>query len=561
MKFKYLSMFACAALIAGLTSCSDKNENEGQGPDVTAKETTMTISLQPLGVRPGTRATSEYPATKEECVIYNAKVYVFNSNKVLQQIVDLEVDHTQLGGHGTTTLATKEFRTDVGTKYFLAVANLNAGTLTNVPLGTSLDNLVQTIEGINQAKFTTMLDTGDATATDVTKIGNADPAITKKAGFLMTSAINLDQGTPLWYKAIDYMPSEIIPDPDKKGLNHVYIKIGRAMAKTSVRMLDSKKTVNHKKTGAKMGTVSDVQFVLTNNPTKMYYFPFFGTLQRFQTPEWTFCDGTTAPQNYWPALHDAALVSPTEAAKKFATQGGTYEGFEYKPTLSKESYTQNELLKSTFYAMENTNEHPTYGDATIAQVRVKFTPDASAMADAPLGSGASTYYRVWRQRDPVIGDGEWVALEGDGNEHKSFWSDKTKIYAKYESAAGVPGTDATMADAKLFIHEFTDGICFYMIPLRNTYLQDDPNQQKYNANIVYSVMRNHYYDINVTGITDSGYPGPGGKDPKDPDKPGPGDQTEPKDPLDPDNSPFITVEIEVKDWTWVKQGEEIGIRD
>ena len=578
MNFKYLSMFACAALIAGFTSCSDNNENEGTDPDVTAEETTMTISLKSMGAQAGTRAISEYPATNEESIIYNAKVYVFNSNKVLQQIVDMEVDPAKLSADKTTTEAKKEFKTNVGNKYFLAVANLTPSSTTNVPLGTSLDNLVQIIENLNQAKFTSFIDPGDATATaiDINQMGS-----TKKTGFLMTSGVNLVEGSPTWYKAIDYVEREIVTpdDPRFPANNSVSIYIGRAMAKTSVSMEKSivnaaTKTVNvyQKKTNGKLvGSIGDLQFVLTNNPVKMYYFPFFGTLQRFQTPEWQFYDGTAVPQMYWPALHDQALADPTPggaAATKFGTLGGPNEGFDYKPVLLGEKGTQANLLKSTFYAVENTNNYPTYGNTTIAQIRAKFTPDNDAKADAGTWAADGTYYRVWWQIDAVTGDGEWISIpnvtDGSGNitvnnEHKNFWTSEAEILKFFSVDDGTgtmrPRTVQELVDDLGYqIIEFKGGICYYMIPLRNTYLQSDPSQQKGNENIVYSVVRNHYYDITVTGITDSGYPAPGGG-------PGPGEETEPEDPLDPEESQYIQVRIEVKPWVWVKQSEEIGIRD
>ncbi|NDV80635.1 Mfa1 family fimbria major subunit [Bacteroides sp. 51] len=579
MNFKYVSMFACAALMAGLTSCSDKNDNEGTDPDVTAEETTMTISLKTLGAQAGTRAVSEYPATNEESIIYNAKVYVFNSNKVLQQIVDMEVDPAKISAGNTTTEAKKVFKTNVGNKYFLAVANLNPSSTTNVPLGTSLDNLVQIIENVNQAKFTTFLDPGDATATGLTidKMGN-----TKKTGFLMTSGVNLDEGTPNWYKTIDYVEREVVTpdDPRFPANNNVSIYIGRAMAKVSVNMQNVKTPENtvavyQKKTNGKLvGHISDMQYVLTNNPVKMYYFPFFGTLQRFQTPEWMFYDGTAAPQLYWPALHDQALSDPAKpngaAATKYGTVGGPNEGFDYKPVLLGSKGTQENLLKSTFYAVENTNNYPTYGNTTIAQIRARFTPDNDAKADAGTWAADGTYYRVWWQIDAVTGDGEWISIpnETDGsgnitvnNEHKNFWTSPDAIlnYFTVDDGTGTgtmrPRTEQELIDDLSYqIIEFKGGICYYMVPLRNTYLQDDPSQQKGNENIVYSVVRNHYYDITVTGITDSGYPAPGGG-------PGPGEETEPEDPLDPEESQYIQVQIEVKPWVWVKQSEEIGIRD
>ncbi|WP_163209660.1 Mfa1 family fimbria major subunit [Bacteroides sp. 519] len=534
MNFKYAMM--AAAISLGFASCSNDPVAD-KDPIVDAQEAYISFKVKQAGE--ATRAVSRYIATDEEKAVYTSKVYVFNSNKVLQQIVDLDVNSTNDG-------AEKIFKTTVGNHYFLAVAN---EPVIPVALGTSLDNLVEVVNNLNMAKFSTFLDPCDGDGNFTGKTGT---------GFFMTSGVNVDEGTNRWYKTIDYWEQEIVAakDPatstvtvaDIDPKNRVVVPIGRAMGKTVVTMDASKYDVKNDK-GEVLGKIETPEYALANNPDDMYYFPFFGTLQRFQTPQWTNFNKTTAPQTYWPALHAADFGDVSVYGEYGVDAINEVFGYRNVPTKPAHAMSGAEITESAFYVVENTNEVPTYGNATIAQVKTKFVPDAAAWEDAAV---TGTFYRVWLQHDATTGDGEFVTKTKQG-----FWGSKSAIYAAYGVA-----DDAGLKALDMYINEYTDGYCWYMIPLRNTYLQpNDTDKQRNNDAIVYSVMRNHFYDVTVNSITDCGYPGPGGKNIGDPDQPGPGDETDPTDPLDPEGTPFIHVSIEVKDWVWVSQGEDLGIRD
>jgi len=138
MNFKYV-MMACATFsLMGLASCSeDPGQNKGTEE---GQETTVTISLKQDGA--ATRAVAPKSATDEENKIYSATVYVFSLNKVLQDIQKFSDDDLSANK--------KTFKTTTGDHYFLAVAN---APVVNVPIGTSLDNLTQTINSLQQAEF------------------------------------------------------------------------------------------------------------------------------------------------------------------------------------------------------------------------------------------------------------------------------------------------------------------------------------------------------------------------------------------------------------------------
>jgi len=367
----------------------------------------------------------------------------------------------------------------------------------------------------------------------------------------MTSGIDVEEGTPGYYKAIEHKKQSIIDIKDYKdgdpipAENQVIIPIGRAMGKVTVTIPGGEMTAVDK-SNVTLGKINNAVYSVANNPVSMYHFPYFGTLQRFQTPHFNFYDETTVPDSYWPALHADDFGDFTAYGEYGSAAGQRYTAYGYKSVMTTNlNVSPQQLTPSAFYVMENTNLHPTYGNTTMAQVKATFVP--SEWEDTGLEAGSNTFYRIWHTDLPT--GPAFVKKAKTG-----FWGTQAAADAYVttlnDAATAAAGAPVTVAYAK----EYTDGVCYYMIPLRNTYFSD---QQTNNDPIVYSIMRNHYYDVTVTKVTDCGYTKPGGKDPE----PGPGDETDPEDPLDPNAVPMIEVSIQVKPWIWVKQGEEIGIRD
>jgi len=470
MNFKYV-LLACG-LVMGLASCS--NEEHGEVTPVEGEKTYAQIGLTFKEVK--TRAYGEEKATPEEMAIYNGKVYVFNSNKVLQQIVDYN--------------PTKQciFETTEGTHYFLAMANAPAEAI--IPIGTHIDAMDDYIQNINQTVL--------------------DGYTSKTTGFFMTSGVNMTKGD---YSQIEYLEKKIdkaekaavesdgLKAEDQRSVNYISIPVGRAMAKVAAR-LDLKNGELQHAADAK-GTVkaASITYLVTNSPNAMYSFPYFGGLNLFQSPFYSVYNETVAPTAYFPRLH--ALDGEEPEYGEAVNEGKA----DNKPVV--------------FYAIENANKTPTYGNSTIVSVRAVFIPSVifdKADETTHITPVAPTdFYRIRNGSDGKYLDG--------------FYTSRAIAEAAAKDKYGLNDCE---------VIEYLGGVCYYIIPL-------DDNQKV--APECYDVVRNHYYDVNITEVLACGYNKPGG------DK-----GTKPVDPLDPKDV-WMHATITPKDWVKVTQSGGLGPRN
>lgn len=474
MNFKYV-MLACAALAVGFTSCSKDDGNDTEIPQEGAK-TFMSITLKQDVA--STRYLTENEARPEESAIKRARVYVFSSVKVLEQVQDLDVD-------GVTGIANATFETTVGTHYFVATANEPAGI--TVPLGTGLYEMSTILNGIEENKFASYTTDGE---------------------FFMTSGVDANT-----YRDIETASRNIIASEkaDAKTNNPVIVKIGRAMAKLSFTF--EKSAVNYKPSVEEVGgEISEVKYCVTNNTTAMYYMPHF-TNQLFVTPFYQAYNDVFAPTDYWPALHADQTTDP--------------HPYEAASPSSKDK------MDHANYMMENSNEFPTYGNATIVSVQAKFTPKAVEDGGA-LTNG--TFYRIKNiDNNTYLGK----TINAGTADEKVI-----PLFFSTEALADAYATDPTKGNftakgTDYKVDTYTDGTCYYIIPVRD--------RSKTSA-ACYDVIRNHYFDMAIQNVTGCGYPVPGGDD-----------ETDPKDPLDP-KPYFVDVTIDVLPWVKINQAEDLDVR-
>lgn len=475
MNFKYV-MLACATLAVSFMSCSKDDGNDTEVPQEGAK-TFMSITLKQEVA--STRYLTEDAAKPEEVAIKRAKVYVFSSVKVLEQVQDLAVD-------GGTGVANAIFETTVGNHYFVATANEPAGI--TVPLGTGLYEMVTILNGIDKNKFDTYTTDGE---------------------FFMTSGVDANT-----YRDIETASRNIIASDEANAPtnNPVIVKIGRAMAKLSFTC--DLNAVNYKPSVDEVGgTISNVKYCVTNNTTAMYYMPHFIN-QLFVTPFYQAYNNVFAPSDYWPALHANQTSDP------HPYQNATGNGEDKMVTAS--------------YMMENSNEFPTYGNATIVSVEAKFTPKAIEDGGTLINNG--TFYRI-KNIDNNTYVGKTINA-GTPNEKV------VPLFFSSEDQADTYAVDPlkgnfTAKDVDYSVDTYVQGLCYYIIPVRD--------RSKTSA-ACYDVIRNHYFDMAIQNVTGCGYPVPGGDD-----------ETDPKDPLDPQPY-FVDVTIEVLPWVKINQAEDLDVR-
>jgi len=158
-----------------------------------------------------------------------------------------------------------------------------------------------------------------------------------------------------------------------------------------------------------------------------------------------------------------------------------------------------------FYAIENTNQEPLRGQATAAQIKYIYTPDATEIYDKDN----------LRQNGTLSGTDFWIAEFENGNR---------LIYNG--DISGVAHPDYGIPKS---VTKYTDGECFYTV-----YLADNTEA---TPSLKYAVIRNHYYELKVNNIYRLGN--------------NTDDITDPVDPVE--KVVEIEVEIEVLPWFYIPQ--------
>lgn len=199
-------------------------------------------------------------------------------------------------------------------------------------------------------------------------------------------------------------------------------------------------------------------------------------------------------------------------------QDGTYDHLTTVPadmTDAKDAVNPwDNTFANSFYSAENVNETPVTGNSTFALVQLKYAP-----VEAEIAGSNKT----------VAGDGTFYVL----------WNKTTKtgtIYADETEVNNAQVQDATNLEVKTY----TTGLCYYRVNLRDI-TKSDLTQK-------YSVLRNHYYKINITQINSLG-----GETINDPDIVVP---TDPDTPLETET--FISADITVEAWNAIIMNEPLG---
>lgn len=247
-------MIACAALMAGFTSCSNDADTDNTGIIPNGKATVAKITLTQQGS--STRAVTQTP-TDAEKEIKTAALYIFNANKTFVKKEDFVV--TPL----PTNTATATVELTTGTHYFYALVNY-PGTTPDFPVNTTL---------------------AAATAHTNNLIALADMSTitTGTTGFLMSSI-----GEPV---AKDLIEST---EATAGANNPVVLKVGRAMAKLATNF-----TAAAASEQPITGTLGSVKYQGANNPKAMFALPNY-VVGQLQAPY--FADVTVDQSKYFPTL-------------------------------------------------------------------------------------------------------------------------------------------------------------------------------------------------------------------------------------------------------------------
>ncbi len=216
MNFKYV-MIACAALMAGFTSCSNDDEEAKQ---IDGEDAIVRFSL--VQNTQNTRANVDGGATDDEKKVHSAKLFVFNASQLLEKTIEFDPE---------TTSKVETIKS--GLHHFLVAVNYDVDMDANITLS----------EGrkILRDKMTGMADI-------ITKGG--------APGYFMTNVDDFSQ---------NLSPTSTSTNPET-----VKISVGRAMAK--VKMACENGDNDTSLSGPK-GKLVDIKYMAANNPKAMYNFP------------------------------------------------------------------------------------------------------------------------------------------------------------------------------------------------------------------------------------------------------------------------------------------------
>lgn len=291
MRNYFKSALLASAFIVGFASCS--NDDEIGGADLgDAVQTMVQVAITQSG--PATYATEG--ATGPEKEVKNIKLYIFNKNKVLEAVENLQ------------TSLTKSFKLTTGMHYFYAALNTPDGLLAAnaVTIGMPMNTFEKVITGeITYGKLT------NATT-----------------GFFMT---NVDK---------EPVAKDLIKTTDPTA-NPVTIKVGRAMAKVNAAFAPLSEIG-----GGKLDRTT-VQYKIRNNPKKMYFMPVYEA-NVLKTP--FFADVTPVPEsNYFPNGEYLTM------GNSFATTTPSY-AVENSNAIPREGNSTHLMIKGKFVPEKSYNK-------------------------------------------------------------------------------------------------------------------------------------------------------------------------------------------------------------
>lgn len=295
-------------------------------------------------------------------------------------------------------------------------------------------------------------------------------------------------------------PEEIsVAKPVKTGDNEFTVDIGRLAAKVKL-----KKVVGDNTTYSNMrGKFIKPQYTIGSIPKKTFL------VGQFLIPQ------------------GGSLVLPP-AAKHSVVESAVHN----QPATESDKTTQNPVFTNyttfipvdpggdpdktnPYYVVENTtaldatdNDNQYYGNTTYIRLKTVYVPDASevykadlsGLYDKPINQEGQTFYScIYQNR-------RYLTIERPN--HPDIDDDN--------------------------IYEYEDGINHHFFPIMDNNQEDDLT--------IYSVLRNHYYEVDVTGIKDLGV----------------GKKIEKEDPWIPIKKTVeVLVTVNVIDWSTISQSTEI----
>ncbi|WP_287636134.1 Mfa1 family fimbria major subunit [Bacteroides sp.] len=576
-----IGVFALATMTFVACSNDDKlgeERSNGNGSiEVVEGEPTWAKFVFKLGKDGATRATGDtHEGTTTEKNIKNLRAYIFNESGSFEA----KTDNVTVDEHGTEHTAVLKLTS--GKKRVYVVANMQDEWITSTTTTTQFEAITLThctkAGRIAHTKGTEKIEA-------VSRVGNFDKISgngnAETNGFLMANVLAATEHT--LYPGIS---AENCSKPSYENSaemernNHLEVSISRAAAKLQATYANTDALTLKDNTDKTLGKLLTPTFTVRNLPVQSYM--FLHNQNGFLTPFYT-------------------MTNTSSTFEDFAK----YYDEVNEPDLDLKASTDGETIKS-IYLPENSNQTPVRGNTTYVLVKGIFAPAANVMINNVTVEGTSgnltiknefdetdyttggkvvpPYFIVpeWENQiytapadftgnlaayglDMILktylnkaGKQKWLNAvdedsavdEGDIENpvsvyYGSSFSTSDGIYSvvaikKYShSKDALPGYKESV-EGTIRIFQYTGGICYYRVNV-----EDNMDGKTEANNLFYSVMRNRFYNVNISRITSIGYPA---------------DEDVTVDPTDPINQKtYMQAHITVEPWTKVEQDAELGM--
>lgn len=578
-----IGVFALATMTFVACSNDDKlgeERSNGNGNiEVVEGEPTWAKFVFKLGKDGVTRATGDtHEGTTTEKNIKNLRAYIFNEPGSFEA----KTDNVTVDEHGTEHTAVLKLTS--GKKRVYVVANMQDEWITSTTTTAQFEAITLT----HCTKAGRIAHTkGIETAPAVARVGNFDKISgngnAETNGFLMTNVLKMTEYTLYpGVSAEDCSKPSYESSAEMEQNNHLEVSISRAAAKLQATYANADALILKDGESKTLGKLLTPTFAVRNLPVQSYMF-LHNQANGFLTPFYT-------------------MTNTSSTFEDFAK----YYDEVNEPDLDLKASTDGEAIKS-IYLPENSNQTPVRGNTTYVLVKGVFAPAANVMINAVEvksdgssnltienkldgtdyttgGKDVPPYFIVPEWENQIYtapadfsgnlatyglgmilktylnkaGKQKWLNAVDEGSAvdegdienpvsvyYGSSFSTSEGIYSvvtikKYSHPKDAQPGYKESVEGTIRIFQYTGGTCYYRVNV-----EDNMDGKTEANNLFYSVMRNRFYNVNISRITSIGYPD---------------DEDVTVDPTDPINQKtYMQAHITVEPWTKVEQDAELGM--
>lgn len=409
----------------------------------------------------------------------------------------------------------------------------------------------------------------------LTELRGAADDYASTTSFVMSSSVYLD-GSNAKIDAID-ITSNITNTSEAAQANPANVYVERVLARVDVKQNSSSLSGYSDDTEVDAGVIEGYTGTSTNAVTAVV--KGWGLANRNKQSHllknldagWNDADGTTPFSGWNSATNFRSYWAQTSAINSSVLPNDSYSALSTEATTA---------MPTTKYCQERTNAttNPTElvviaelqidgTAATIAKYAGEYWT-VDALLDQFLSMMPAIYYKAstgdpsgWTQ----IGKSQLKLRPGKTSEtdvaaYEAVLDLKKAYTTGYEFASDASGSSTMELTA---VQEQLDNFKALLWHGGKTYYHVPIEHNVGSASNLNGIVRNHLYQISISGITGLGTPIPGTSTSDDPDGEGEDEDPDPEDkPIDPedpkDENSFLAAEINILSWNVVSQDVTLG---